>query len=130
MKSESGQGLVDAAGDQVQVPAGATPEAAPAPLMRTRVRPLRHQVVVLPIDDAAKVTDAGIQLLEQHQEKPVTGRVLAVGAQVDASEGLIVGARVLYGRYSGVGFEFDKVEVMVLRDEDCLAVIEEISAKQ
>lgn len=88
---------------------------------RCRLKPLGDRVVVLPTDDAQRITQAGIHIPDQAREVPTSGTVLAVGPGV---QGLKVGERVVYGKYVGTPFVIDDFELMILPVADILASVE------
>ena len=96
--------------------------------MSTKVRPLNDRVVVERLEQEAK-SAGGIIIPPTAAEKPTEGRVMAVGpGKVDHGHRLEptvkVGDRVLFGKYAGTEIELDGKQVVVMREEDILAVIE------
>ncbi len=93
------------------------------------IQPLHDRIVV---EAAAKEqkTAGGIILPDSAQEKPQRGTVLAVGPgkRLDsgqlASIGINVGDTVLYGKYGGTEVKVDGQDLIILRAEDVLAVLE------
>jgi len=94
------------------------------------LRPLHDRVLVQPLDAEGK-TSAGIIIPETAKEKPQEGRVLAVGAGKVMDDGKIrpvdvnVGDIILFGKYSGISTKSGNDDLLLLREEDILAVIEE-----
>ncbi|MCL2656819.1 MAG: co-chaperone GroES [Betaproteobacteria bacterium] len=94
-----------------------------------KIRPLHDRVIVKRIE-AERTTASGIVIPDSAGEKPDQGEVLAVGngKQLDSGEvrklDVKVGDRVLFGKYAGQTVKVDGQEVMVLREEDILGVIE------
>ena len=93
------------------------------------VKPLEDRVLVKPIEQEEK-TASGIYLPESAKERPVKGKVVAVGpgkrldnGQV-AKPGVKVGDTVVYGKYSGSEIEVKGVEHLILRESELLGVIE------
>jgi chaperonin GroES len=86
-----------------------------------KIKPTQDRVVVQAIDPERK-TKTGIILPEQAMEKPQHGRVAAVGPEVDALE---LGAQVLYSKYGGTEIELNGETVILLRQVDILAVVDE-----
>ena len=95
------------------------------------LRPLDDRVVVEP-KEAEEVTAGGIVLPDTAKDKPVRGRVISVGngrLLDDGTRGKFqvkVGDRVLFTSYAGEelkGFKLDDRELIVMREEDILAVI-------
>ena len=98
--------------------------------MTTELRPLGNRVVVEPIEQD-EVTPGGIVLPETAKEKPQQGKVLAVGPGERDEKGqripldVKVGDRVLFGKYAGTEVKIDGKKLLILRESDILAVIEE-----
>ena len=93
-----------------------------------QVRPLQDRVLVKRVAEEEK-TRGGIIIPDSAKEKPVEGKVIAVGpGRVDKDgkfQTLDVkkGDRVLFGKYSGTEVQIDGGEHMIMREEDILAVI-------
>jgi chaperonin GroES len=97
--------------------------------MSTKIRPLHDRVIVKREEEERK-TAGGIVIPDSAGEKPSKGRVLAVGNGKILEDGKVrpldvkVGDKVLFGKYSGTEVKVDGDEVLVMREEDLLAVIE------
>jgi chaperonin GroES len=93
------------------------------------VRPLNDRVIVKRLDSEEK-TKGGIIIPDSAKEKPLEGKVMAVGGGRKDEKGkaipLVVkkGDRVLFGKYSGNEIKIDGEELVIVREEDILAVIE------
>ena len=93
------------------------------------IRPLHDRVIVKRLDNERK-TASGLVIPDNAAEKPDQGEVIAVGpGKRDDSGKLIamdvkVGQRVLFGKYAGQGVKIDGEEVLVMREEDIMGVIE------
>ena len=93
------------------------------------IRPLHDRVIVKRLDNERK-TASGIVIPDNAAEKPDQGEVIAVGpGKRDDSGKLIamdvkVGQRVLFGKYAGQSVKIDGEEVLVMREEDIMGVIE------
>ena len=93
------------------------------------IRPLHDRVIVKRLDNERK-TASGIVIPDNAAEKPDQGEVIAVGpGKRDDSGKLIamdvkVGQRVLFGKYAGQAVKIDGEEVLVMREEDIMGVIE------
>jgi chaperonin GroES len=89
---------------------------------------LHDRVIVKRLDQATKPA-SGIVIPESAAEKPDQGEVLAVGPGKRDSDGkriepdLKVGERVLFGKYSGQQVKVDGTDLLVLREEDIVAVV-------
>ncbi len=94
------------------------------------IRPLHDRVVVRRID-AENKTAGGIIIPDNAQEKPIQGEVIAVGDGAILEDGsrraldLKVGDRVLFGKYSGTEVKLGDEELLVMRESDIMAVIED-----
>ncbi|KLU27146.1 molecular chaperone GroES [Caballeronia mineralivorans PML1(12)] len=92
------------------------------------LRPLHDRVIIKRLDQETK-TASGIVIPESAAEKPDQGEVIAVGPGKRDSDGkrivpdLKVGERVLFGKYSGQQVKVDGNELLVLREEDVVAVV-------
>lgn len=93
------------------------------------IRPLHDRVIVKRLE-SERTTASGIVIPEAAAEKPDQGEVIAVGpGKRDESGKLIamdvkVGQRVLFGKYAGQAIKVDGKEVLVMREEDIMGVIE------
>lgn len=93
------------------------------------IRPLHDRVIVKRLE-SERTTASGIVIPEAAAEKPDQGEVIAVGpGKRDDSGKLInmdvqVGQRVLFGKYAGQAIKVDGKEVLVMREEDIMGVIE------
>jgi chaperonin GroES len=97
--------------------------------MSTKIRPLHDRVIVKREDDERK-SPGGIVIPDTATEKPMKGRVLAVGKGKILESGEIrpldvkIGDKVLFGKYSGTEVKMDGDDVLVMREEDIMAIIE------
>lgn len=88
------------------------------------VKPLADRVLIQPVA-AEEVTMSGIIIPDSAKEKPLKGTVLAVGPGTkDETMEVKVGDTVLYGKYAGTEVELDGEKVLIMRQNDVLAVIE------
>ncbi len=93
------------------------------------IRPLDDRVVIEPME-AEERTQGGIVLPDTAKEKPMKGKVLAVGEGKILESGkraeLLVkkGDKVLYGKYAGTEVTVDGKEYLIMRESDILAKIE------
>ena len=93
------------------------------------IKPLFDKVVVKSIE-AEEKTASGILLPGTAQEKPQMAEVVAVGpgGLIDGKEVTMqvnVGDKVLYSKYAGSEFKLDGTEVIILRQSDILAIVNE-----
>ncbi len=93
------------------------------------IRPLHDRVVVRRKEEET-TSPGGIVLPDSATEKPVQGEILAVGKGKILESGDVrpldvqVGDTVLFGKYSGTEIKIDGEEVLVMREEDIMGVIE------
>lgn len=93
-----------------------------------KLRPLHDRVIVKRVENETK-TASGIVIPDSAAEKPDQGEVLAVGPgkKNDKGElspvGVKVGDRVLFGKYSGQSVKVNGEELLVMREEDIMAVV-------
>ena len=93
------------------------------------IRPLDDRVLVEPLE-AEEKTAGGILLPDTAKEKPQRGKVVAVGPGKLRDSGdrtalsVKVGDEVLFGRYAGSEIKVDGDELLILGEEDILAVVE------
>ena len=94
-----------------------------------QIRPLHDRVIVKRLE-AETTTAFGIVLPDSAGEKPDQGQVLAVGpGKRDEAGRLIaldvkVGDKVLFGKYSGQTVKVDDQELLVMREEDIMGILE------
>ena len=94
-----------------------------------KIRPLHDRVIVKRMEEERK-TASGIVIPDSATEKPDQGEVIAVGPGKKDDNGktvpmdLKVGDRVLFGKYAGQGVKIEGEEVLVMREEDIMGVIE------
>src|SRR5260221_14791265 len=97
--------------------------------MATKIRPLHDRVIVKREEDERK-SPGGIVIPDTAAEKPIKGRVIAVGKGKILEAGNVrpldvkVGDKVLFGKYSGTEVKVDGDDVLVMREEDIMAIIE------
>lgn len=94
-----------------------------------KLKPLGDRVVVEALDREEK-TKGGIFLPDTVKEKPIEGRVVAVGAGKINDDGkrqpmdLKEGDRIIYSKYSGTEVKVDGKDYLILAERDVLAVVE------
>jgi chaperonin 10 Kd subunit len=87
------------------------------------IRPLADRVLIEPTA-AEEVTMGGIIIPDSAKEKPLRGKVLAIGnGTKDEPMVLKEGDEVLYGKYAGTEIELEGVKYIMMRQSDVLAVI-------
>ncbi len=94
-----------------------------------KIRPLHDRVVVRRMEEET-TSAGGIVLPDSATEKPMRGEVIAAGSGKANDQGNIqaldvkVGDTVLFGKYSGTEIKIDGEEVVVMREDDIMGVIE------
>ena len=94
-----------------------------------KLRPLHDRVIVKRMEEE-RVSAGGIVIPDSATEKPIRGEVLAAGNGKILENGekrpldIKVGDKVLFGKYSGTEVKVDGEELLVMREEDIMAVIE------
>ena len=94
-----------------------------------KIRPLADRIMVQP-EEAESKTAGGIVIPDTNKEKPMRGKVIAVGGGKYEDSGALrplqvkIGDKVLYGKYAGTNIELDGADYLVMREEDVMAVIE------
>ena len=97
--------------------------------MKLNLKPLGSRVVIEPIEQE-EITAGGIVLPETAKEKPQQGNVLAVGQGDRDDDGkriamdVAVGDKVLFAKYSGTEIKMDGKKLLILRESDLLAIVE------
>jgi chaperonin GroES len=93
------------------------------------LRPLHDRVIIKRLEEE-KVSAGGIVIPDTAAEKPIRGEVVAAGNGKILEDGKVrpiavkKGDKVLFGKYSGTEVKVDGQELLVMREEDILAVIE------
>jgi chaperonin GroES len=94
-----------------------------------KIRPLHDRVIVKRLEEE-RTSPGGILIPDTAAEKPVQGKIVAVGKGKILEDGNVraldvkVGDKVLFGKYSGTEVKVDGEELVVMREEDVMAVIE------
>ena len=94
-----------------------------------KIRPLQDRVIVKRIEEEEK-TKGGIIIPDSAKEKPMEGKVIAVGAGKVQEDGKKVpldvkeGDRVLFGKYAGTEVKIDDEEHLIMREDDILGILE------
>ncbi len=97
--------------------------------MTMKLRPLHDRVIVKRLEEERK-TASGIVIPDTATEKPDQGEVLAVGPGKRDDAGkqhavdVKVGDKVLFGKYAGQTVKVDGDELMVMREDDIMAVVQ------
>lgn len=94
-----------------------------------KIRPIDDRIVVKRIEEKEQKR-GGIIIPDAAKEKPMEGKVMAVGAGKRDKEGkrvpldVKVGDKVLFGKYAGTEIKIDNDELVILREDEVLGVIE------
>ena len=93
-----------------------------------KFRPLHDRVVVEPLEEEEK-TAGGIIIPDTAKEKPMQGKVLAVGPGSRGDDGKLnaldvkKGDKVLYGKWSGTEVKLDGKTMLIMRESDIMGVM-------
>jgi len=93
-----------------------------------KLRPLQDRILVQRVEEETK-TKGGIIIPDTAKEKPVEGKVVAVGNGKVGEDGkrtaleVKTGDRILFGKYSGTEVKIEGEEYLIMREDDVLGVI-------
>ncbi len=93
------------------------------------IRPL-HDRVIVEREEEERTSAGGIVIPDTATEKPIRGKVVATGKGKILEDGTVrpldvkAGDKVLFGKYSGTEIKIDGDELLVMREDDLMAVIE------
>jgi len=94
-----------------------------------KLRPLQDRIIVKRVEEEQK-TAGGIFIPETAKEKPQRGEIIAVGNGKKTEDGKVlpldvkVGDKVLFGKYAGTEIKVEGEELLMMREDDILAVVE------
>ena len=94
-----------------------------------KIRPLHDRVVIKRMEEE-RTSPGGIVIPDSATEKPIKGEVIAVGKGKILENGntqpldVKVGDKVLFGKYSGTEVKIDSDELVVMKEDDIMAIIE------
>jgi len=94
-----------------------------------KIRPLHDRVIVKRLEEE-RTSPGGIVIPDSAAEKPSQGKIVAVGKGKILEDGSVraldvkVGDKILFGKYSGTEVKVDGDDLLVMREEDVMAVIE------
>ncbi len=94
-----------------------------------KIRPLQDRIIVKRVQEEEK-TKGGIIIPDSAKEKPIEGKVIAAGNGKVLEDGKVrpldikAGDRVLFSKYAGTEIKLDGDEVLIMREEDVLGVVE------
>jgi chaperonin GroES len=98
-------------------------------MRKMKIRPLHDRVIVKRMEGEEK-TKGGIIIPDTAKEKPVEGKVIAVGSGKVLENGkkaplqVKEGDRILFGKYSGTEVKIDGEEHLIMREDDIIAIVE------
>jgi chaperonin GroES len=101
--------------------------------MAVNIRPLHDRVIVRRVEEGEQVR-GGIIIPDTAKEKPQEGQVVAVGEGKYREDGtrqtldVRVGDRVLFGKYSGSEVKIENEELLIMREEEILGIIQRAAA--
>ena len=93
-----------------------------------KINPLADRVIVQP-KEAEETTKGGIILPDTAKEKPIEGKIVAVGPGKVTEEGKLinmsvkVGDTILYGKYSGTEISIEGSEYLIMRESDIYGIV-------
>jgi chaperonin GroES len=94
-----------------------------------KIRPLHDRVIIKRLEEE-RTSPGGIVIPDSAAEKPVQGKVMAVGKGKILEDGTVrpldvkVGDKILFGKYSGTEVKIDGDELVVMREDDLMAVFD------
>jgi len=94
-----------------------------------KFRPLHDRVLVKPLEAETK-TAGGIIIPDTAKEKPMEGKVIAIGPGARGEDGKLVpmdvkkGDRVLYGKWSGTEVKVDGDDMLIIKESDIMGIVE------
>jgi len=94
-----------------------------------KIRPLQDRIMVKRLEEEQK-TKGGIIIPDTAKEKPIEGKVVAVGKGKVMEDGKVlpldvkVGDKVLFSKYGGTEVKIDGEEYLIMREDDILGIIE------
>ena len=94
-----------------------------------KIRPLQDRILVKRVEED-ETTSGGIIIPDTAKEKPMEGKVVAVGKGKVSEDGKVMpldvkkGDRILFGKYAGTEVRIEGEEHLIMREEDVLGVIE------
>ena len=98
--------------------------------MAMNIRPLHDRVVIERLDEE-RTSEGGIVIPDSATEKPVQGKVVAIGPGKMLDDGKIIplgvqeGETVLFGKYSGTEVKISGKELVVMREDDIMGIVVE-----
>ncbi|MBA2735256.1 MAG: co-chaperone GroES [Pyrinomonadaceae bacterium] len=102
--------------------------------MATKIKPLHDRVIIRRIEDDTNQTAGGLFIPDSAKEKPQEGEVIAAGEGKYKEDGsrqtldVKEGDRILFGKYSGSEIKIDGEELLIMREDEILGIIERAGA--
>ena len=102
--------------------------------MATKIKPLHDRVIIRRIEDNTNQTAGGLFIPDSAKEKPQEGEVIAAGEGKYKEDGsrqtldVKEGDRILFGKYSGSEIKIDGEELLIMREDEILGIIERAGA--
>src|SRR6187401_800249 len=102
--------------------------------MATNIKPLHDRVIIRRIEDSTDKTAGGLFIPDTAKEKPQEGEVVAAGEGKYREDGtrqtldVKAGDRVLFGKYSGSEIKLDGEELLIMREDEILGIIQRAAA--
>ncbi|MDQ6787254.1 MAG: co-chaperone GroES [Acidobacteriota bacterium] len=102
--------------------------------MATNIKPLHDRVILRRLDESTDKTAGGLYIPDTAKEKPQEGEVIAAGEGKYKEDGtrqtldVKKGDRVLFGKYSGSEIKIDGEELLIMREDEILGIIERAGA--
>jgi chaperonin GroES len=94
-----------------------------------KIRPLHDRIIVKRVEEEEK-TKGGIIIPDTAKEKPITGTIIAVGSGKSEGKGnekepldVKEGDKVLFSRYAGTELTVDGEELLIMKEEDVIAIV-------
>ena len=94
-----------------------------------KLKPLHDRVLVEPLDAEIK-TAGGVIIPDTAQEKPMEGKIIAVGSGARGDDGKLIkpevktGDRILYGKWSGTEVKLDGKDLLIMKESDIMGIIQ------
>jgi chaperonin GroES len=95
-----------------------------------KIRPLYDRVVVRRVENEQEKTHGGLYIPDSAKEKPQEGEVVAVGKGKRLEDGKVIpldvaaGDRILFGKYSGSDIKLDGEELLIMREDEILGILD------
>ena len=103
--------------------------------MATKITPLHDRVILKRIEDNVNQTAGGLFIPDTAKEKPQEGEVIAAGEGKYKEDGtrqaldVKAGDRVLFGKYSGSEIKLDGEDLLIMREDEVLGVLDNATSK-